>query len=178
MFGFFGLGRRRRARHHEKQREMVRVALNSVLRRRGIATSSIGCELLPLSRPGSSEVMLVQLLIRTWDERLVHEAVDLENELFDVICLYSRSKGPADFLVTWKFAIDRADASKSSESKSATSKPEPKGAEPGVAQPPKLSAVPVTAPVFKFDLPKTDLDLDDDEKHHEFGFPATVIRSP
>ena len=86
MFGFFGLGRRRRARHHETQSEMVRVALNSVLRRRGMATSSIGCELLPLSRPGASEVMLVQLLIRAWEERLIHEAVDLEAELFDVIC--------------------------------------------------------------------------------------------
>jgi hypothetical protein len=178
MFGFLALGRRRKARHHERQREMVRVALNSVLRRRAIATSSIGCELLPLSRPGSSEVMLVQLLIRTWDERLVNEAVDLENELFDVICLYSRSTRTTDFLITWKFAIDKADASKTSESKSRTSTPEPKSAEPGVALPPKLSAVPSTMPVAKFDLPKTDLDLDDDERHHEFGFPATVIRSP
>ena len=178
MFGFFGLGRRRRARHHESQREMVRVALNSVLRRRSIATSSIGCELLPLSRPGAAELMLVQLLIRTWDERLVHEAVDLETELFDVICLYSRSKGTTDFLITWKFAIEKPDMSKTSESKSAAAKPEPRSTEPGGALPPKLSAVPSPAPVFKFDLPKTDLDLDDDQRHHEYGFPATVIRSP
>ncbi|MEI7536079.1 MAG: hypothetical protein WCJ76_02655 [Comamonadaceae bacterium] len=178
MFGFFAMGRRRKARHYEKQREMVRVALNSVLRRRGIATASIGCELLPLSRPGASEVILVQLLIRTWDERLIHEAVDLENELFDVICLYSRSTRNADFLINWKFAIDKADASKASESKSGAAKPEPKGAEPGVALPPKLSAVPSIMPAIKFDLPKTDLDLDDDERHHEYGFPATVIRNP
>ncbi|MBZ4209919.1 MAG: hypothetical protein LAD29_02235 [Rhodoferax sp.] len=178
MFGFFGLGRRRRARQHETQREMVRVALNSVLRRRGMATSSIGCELLSLSRPGASEVMLVQLLIRAWEERLIHEAVDLEAELFDVICLYSRSAATTDFLVSWKFAIDRADASKSSESKSAAAKPEPKSAEPSLAMPPKLAAVPSTVPAFKFDLPKTDLDLDDDQRHHEYGFPATVIRSP
>ena len=178
MFGFFGLGRRRRARHHETQSEMVRVALNSVLRRRGMATSSIGCELLPLSRPGASEVMLVQLLIRAWEERLIHEAVDLENELLDVICLYSHSQRTTDFLVSWKFALDRADTSKMSDLKSGTASPEPKTAEPAVAPPPKLSAVPSTAPVFKFDLPKTDLDLDDDQRHHEYGFPATVIRSP
>ena len=177
MFGFFGFGRRRKARDHESQREMVRVALNSVLRRRGIATSSIGCELLPLSRPSSSDVMLVQLLIRTWDERLIHEAVDLETELFDVICLYSRSTRTPDFLITWKFTVDKADAGKVSESKSETAKPEPKSAEPVVALAPKLSAVPSPAPVFKFDLPKTDLDLDDDQRH-EYGFPATVIRHP
>ena len=170
MFGFFGFGRHRRARHHESQREMVRVALNSVLRRRGFATSSIGCDLLPLSRPGAAGVMLAQLLIRTWDERLITEALDLENELLDVICLYSHSTQTADFLVTWKFAIEKAELSKA---------PDPKaGSETVVALPPKLAAVPSPAPAFKFDLPKTDLDLDDDERHHEYGFPATVIRSP
>lgn len=170
MFGFLAFGRRRRARRHEKQRERVRVALNSVLRRRGFATSSIGCDLLPLTRPGAAEVTLVQLLIRSWDERLITEALDLENELLDVICLYSHSTQTTDFLLTWKFAIEKTELSKAPEPKS--------GSETVVALPPKLSAVPSPAPVFKFDLPKTDLDLDDDERHHEYGFPATVIRNP
>jgi hypothetical protein len=174
MFGFLAFGRRRKNKQHEKQREMVRVALNSVLRRRGMATPSIGCDLLPLSRPGAAEVMLVQLLIRTWDERLITEAVDLENELLDVICLYSHSTRTTDFLVNWKFAIDKAAASKTEATRAQDSK---SGAEPVVALPPKLSAVPSPAPVFKFDLPKTDLDLDDDQRH-EYGFPATVIRHP
>jgi hypothetical protein len=177
MFGFLAFGRRRKSKAHEKQREMVRVALNSVLRRRGIATPSIGCDLLPLSRAGSGDVMLVQLLIRTWDERLITEAADLENELLDVICLYSHSTRTTDFLVAWKFAIDKAEANKAQDSKSVVTRLEPKSAEPVVALPPKLSAVPNPAPAFKFDLPKTDLDLDDDQRH-EYGFPATVIRSP
>ena len=169
MFGFLAFGRRRKNKQHEMQREMVRVALNSVLRRRGMATTSIGCDLLALSRPGAAEVMLVQLLIRTWDERLITEAVDLENELLDVICLYSHNTRTTDFLVAWRFAINKAAASKAQDSIP--------GAEPVVALQPKLSAVPSPAPVFKFDLPKTDLDLDDDQRH-EYGFPATVIRHP
>ncbi|MEI6733117.1 MAG: hypothetical protein WCK94_04060 [Comamonadaceae bacterium] len=178
MFGLFGFGRDRRAKQHEKQSEMVRVALNSVLRRRGIATQSIGCDVLPLSRPGTSSVMLVHLLIRVWDERLIHESVDLENELLDVISLYSRSEGTADYLFAWKFAIEKTDAGKTSELKSRTAKPEPKSSTAEVAPPPKLMAVPSPMPAAKFDLPKTDLDLDDDERHWEYGFPATVIRHP
>ena len=178
MFGFFGFGRDRKAKQHEKQSEMVRVALNSVLRRRGIATQFIGCDVVSLSRTGTSRVMLVHLLIRTWDERLIHEAVDIENELFDVISLYSRSEGTPDYLFGWKFTLDKADAGRTSESKSRTAKSESKSASPDLASPPKLMAVPSPMPAIKFDLPKTDLDLDDDERHIEYGFPATVIRNP
>ena len=178
MFGFFSFGRGRKARRLEKQREMIRVALNSVLRRRGMATQSIGCDLLAMSRPGASELLLVQLLIRHWDERLIHEAVDLEAELLDVICLYSGNARSAEFLINWKFGIDKVDASKASESKPREKPQDPKLATPTAPALPKLAAVPTASPALKFDLPKTDLDLDDDQRHHEYGFPATVIRSP
>ena len=83
MFGFLGFGKKKKEQRDERQREVIRVALNNVLRRRGIAPQSIGCEIEPMSRPGAADLMLVQLIIRKWNEGLMNDAPDLEAELFD-----------------------------------------------------------------------------------------------
>jgi hypothetical protein len=184
MFEFLGFGRARKAKEDEKQSEVIRLALNSVLRRRGIAPQSIGCELTPMSRRGAGDVMLVQLQILGWNEKLLHDASDLENELFDVISLYGRGSRAADFLFVWKFALESGKAaSKLPEPEAKVAPPEAKLAEPGLAPAPTMAlpiaaasvvaAAAVAAPAVKFDLPKSARDQIDDQ--NDYGFPPTVM---
>ena len=190
MFEFLGFGRARKTKEFEKQREVIRLALNSVLRRRGVPPQSIGCEMTPLTRNDGADVTLVQLVILGWHESLLRDASDLENELFDVICLYGRSSKASDFLFTWKFAIDKGVASKQPvETQLKASAPQAKSAVPAtptaapvvaaaavsaaaVAAPLAATATPV-APPAKFDLPKTALDQKTEQD--DYGFPPTML---
>ena len=184
MFEFLGFGRAKRAKEYDKQSEVIRLALNSVLRRRGIAPQSIDYELTPLSRRGSGDVMLVQLKILGWNERLMYDASDLENELFDVICLYGRGSRAADFLFAWKFALESGKASSQlPEPQAKLATPEAKTADPGLTPAPAnaapvaaatvAAAVAVAAPAVKFDLPKSARDKPDDQ--NDYGFPPTMM---
>ena len=185
MFEFLGFGRgARKTKEFEKQREVIRLALNSVLRRRGIPPQSIDCELTPLTRSGGADVTLVQLLILDWHEALVRDASDLENELFDVICLYGRSSKASDFLFVWKFALDKSTAnSKPLEAQVKAAAPEAKIAAPSAAIPAvaaasvavvaATAAATPAAPPAKFDLPKTA--LDQDAEPNDYGFPPTML---
>jgi hypothetical protein len=184
MFEFLGFGRARKTKEFEKQREVIRLALNSVLRRRGIAPQSIDCELTPLSRSGGADVTLVQLLILEWHEALMRDASDLENELFDVICLYGRSSKASDFLFAWKFALNKsASSNKPLEVQAKATVPEAKSVAPSAPIPAVAAAsatavvatAPATpvAPPAKFDLPKTARDQESDQG--DYGFPPTMM---
>lgn len=177
MFKFFGFGQSKKAKNLEKQREMIRVALNTVLRRRNISPRSIGCEVMPMSRQGATDVTLVQLVILSWNEELMRDAADLESELFDVICVFTRNTRKADFLFLWKFALDKNQAdNKIADSKSTHAGPEPRNDLPHLTLTPRLVPVPKAEPPVKFDLPRTALDEDDDE-HRDSRFPPTVVSS-
>ncbi|MFZ4478262.1 MAG: hypothetical protein ACOYNZ_00065 [Rhodoferax sp.] len=164
MFGFLGFGRSRRVKHeepkpkaipqivsakswrNEKQCEMIRLALNNVLCRQGIASQWLACELLPMPRPGAADLMLTQFVIFQWREGLIRYAPRLQDELFDEIHSFDSSVLASDFLFVWKFAL---------ESETAPVKP--------------------AAQAVKFDLPKSALDRDDDEDCVDDGFAATVV---
>ena len=158
MFGFFGIGQRRKARHIEQQCEIVQIALSSVLSRRGMSPQSITCELVHLARPGAASVVLVQLRIRAWNERLMREAGDFEAELLGLICLYSRSQRKTEYIMAWKFAVD-------------IKNPNPKAAATASS---RFAAAPAPGTVDTFELPKSA--QDESESHYDYGFPATVIR--
>jgi len=177
MFGFLGFGRSRKAKESEKQREVIRLALNSVLRRRGISPQSIGCELTPMSRAGAADVTLVQLVIVGWYDGLMYDAPDLESELLDVIALFGRGTQESDFLFVWKFAVEK----NKSNVRLAEPKPQPastelNSADLGLAPEPKPVESAKAAPAAKFDLPKSTRDNPDSQ--NDYGFPPTVMVDP
>lgn len=177
MFNFFSFGQRKKAKALEKQREMIRVALSTVLRRRSISPRTIGCEVIPMSRAGVADVTLVQLSLLSWNEGLMHDASDLENELFEVICLFTRNARKADFLFLWKFALEKgAFDNQAQRSNSKDALPEPNSIPHHLALAPKLVPVPKAERPVKFDLPRTALDEEDDD-HRDSRFPPTVVGS-
>jgi len=199
MFEFLGFGRSRKTRaetlkpqavmesgnakssNHKKQREMVRLALNSVLRRHGMASSWIGCEFAALARADAADVMLVQLVVLKWHEGLLRYTPDLQNELLNDMRLSDTSIVPSDFLFVWRVAPDcgyafgelpgpdywTAALPVASPDQGATAAPAISTAAPAI------STAASAKPTVKFDLPKSDLD-DDDNDH---GFAATQIQS-
>ena len=199
MFEFLGFGRSRKTRaetlkpqavmesgnakssNHKKQREMVRLALNSVLRRHGMASSWIGCEFAALARADAADVMLVQLVVLKWHEGLLRYTPDLQNELLNDMRLSDTSIVPSDFLFVWRVAPDcgyafgelpgpdywTAALPVASPDQGATAAPAISAAAAAIS-----TAAPAK-PTVKFDLPKSDLD-DDDNDH---GFAATQIQS-
>ena len=193
MFGFFGFGRiwrakdqgptaearteasGRRSKNSEMQFEMIRLALNRVLWRHGIASQSVGCELAPMNRAGVPDVMLAQFVVFKWHEALMRYAPYLQNELFNEIRVFDNSVRASDFLFVWRFAIDSAD--------SGGLRPESifwtatQGLQSQALRMPAESALKVGTMAGQkiiFDLPKSALDHDDDYGHDD-GFPATEI---
>jgi len=192
MFEFLGFGRSRKIKpekvepqavmepgnaksgSHKKQRELVRLALNSVLRRHGIAPTWIGCEFAARGRADAADVMLVQLVVLKWHEGLLRYAPDLQNELLNDMRLSDSSVMPSDFLFVWRVAPDCGYALGELPGPDFWTATLPaESPDPG-ATPASASATAATAkPAVKFDLPKSDLD-DDDNDH---GFAATQIQS-
>jgi hypothetical protein len=173
MFEFFGFGRTRKAQKTEKQGDMVRYALTSVLRHRGMAAQSIDCELVPMARRGAPDVILTKLVILRWQEGLMRLAPLLEDELFNEIRRFDGSAVASDFIFVWKFAIDSSQfIDKVDKASAGPAVPDLKSETPALA-PAALVAETITpAPSAKFDLPKSAMDQDDAKDH---GFAATMI---
>jgi hypothetical protein len=150
------------ANSHDKQREMIRLALSGVLRRHGIASHWFGCEVTPL-RASRNGVMLVQLVVLKWHDDLVRHAPDLQSQLFKEIHLFDNSVDAEDILFVWKFAPDCG---------------YPNGVLPGAqhwsvaASTPSSEAPKVAAP---FELPASHLDEADDDDND--GFAPTQMHS-
>ena len=175
MFELFGLGRAKKARRHERQSEMIHLALDNVLHHRGMTPQSIRCELVSLARRGGKDLSATQLVLLGWSEGLMRYAPDLENDLFDAIRLFDRSALPSDFLFVWRFKFkgDRA-SDRLPESGIRTLTPSHRktaSAELPMAPVVKLAAP--AEPAGKFNLPRSA--FDDDSQ--DYGFPATVIDS-
>jgi hypothetical protein len=173
MFEFFGFGRTRKAQKTEKQADMVRYALTSVLRHRGIAAQSIDCELVPMVRRGAPDVLLTKLVILRWPEGLMRLAPLLEDELFNEIRRFDGSAVASDFIFVWKFAIDSSHATDKVEKVSAgVATPEVKNETPALVPTASVTETAAPAPAVKFDLPKSALDRDEP---NDQGFAATMI---
>jgi len=175
MFDFFGLGRARKARRLERQSEMVHLALDNVLRHRGMTPHSIHCELVPMAQPRGNDLTATQLVILGWSEGLMRYAPDLENELFDAIHQFSRSALRSDFLFVWRFKFD-GDRASDRHPDSGIRPATPSQRKPATTVLPVTPGVKLAAtaePAVKFNLPRSA--FDDDSQ--DYGFPATVIDS-
>lgn len=160
------------SKNSDKRREMIRLALNSVLRRHGIASQWIGCEFVSMARPGGADVMLTQLVILRWHDGLMRYAPELQDELFKEIHLFDKSALASNFLFVWKFAPDCGYPNgKLPEPEFWTSRHDLTSVEAGSPVKSGIAVAITAAPVVKFDLPKSKRDDDDRDN----GFAATQI---
>ncbi|PKO61073.1 MAG: hypothetical protein CVU24_10280 [Betaproteobacteria bacterium HGW-Betaproteobacteria-18] len=186
MFEFFRFGRAKeplkskvmvepasdQPKKSDLRREMIRLALKSVLRRYGIPFQWIGCEVVPMARSGDSQLMLIQLVLRKWHEGLMSYAPELQNQLLNEIQFFDSNAEAANFLFVWKFAPDCGYPN--------GQLPEPGFWGPAIDSTPGEQGLPVKSsidaaikavPTAKFDLPKSKLDDED----RVDGFAATQI---
>lgn len=85
------------------RRQLVHVLLRDVLRRHGIPSALIECQMLVVSSRSRGPGMYVRLVLRHWDERLIRYAFAFQNALkADILRFEPRA---ADWLhgVSWQF---------------------------------------------------------------------------
>lgn len=63
------------------RRQLVQVVLSDVLRRSGIPADWIECQMMPVTSRTRGSGMYVRLVIKHWDDRLMHYAFAFQNEL-------------------------------------------------------------------------------------------------
>ena len=144
---------------------MIRLALSGVLRRHGIPSQWLGCEVSPVALLGVPEGVMIQLVIHKWHDGLVQYAPALQSELMKEIHLFDKNFFEPESLLVWKFAPD-------------CGYPNVKLPEPGywtlsADNQNRLPPADVKAPAVKFDLPKSELDEENDD---DSGFAPTQIR--
>ena len=158
------------ARNIDKPREMTRMALSSVLRRNGIPSNWIGCELAAMPQPKAAELILVQLVVAHWHDGLMRYAPELQTELLKEVRLFDNGALASNLAFAWKFAPDCGypDAKL----------PEPgfwalpadsKAVEPSVPVQPEVATAAKATPARRFDLPRSAMDDDAGDN----GFAAT-----
>lgn len=164
------------------QREMVRLALHSVLRNKGIPGNWLTCEIIPVQIPGQGEAVLVQLVVLKWHEALMRYAPALQVGMIDGLKHFDANASATKYHFSWTFAPDCGYPH--------SQFPEPSFWSTSVAPAPIGSSLPIGGAVSaaavvaaastpskpKFDLPPTAADLrnsnDEDDDH---GFAATQI---
>ena len=67
------------------RRQLVQVVLRDLLRRHGIPAEWMDCQMLLVSSQSRGAGMFVRLIVKHWDDRLMHYAVAFQNELRDHI---------------------------------------------------------------------------------------------
>jgi hypothetical protein len=88
------------------RRQLVHVLLRDVLRRHGVPSALIECQMLVVASRSRGPGMYVRLVLRQWDERLVHYAYAFQNALIADILRFEPTA--ADWLhgVSWQFEFD------------------------------------------------------------------------
>jgi hypothetical protein len=183
MFEFLGLGRGKVAKVSEpklspvavpsneqsrspsKQREMIRLALSGVLRRHGIPSQWLGCEVNAVALHGVPDGVLIQLVIHQWHDGLMQFGPALQSELIKEIQLFDKSFSEPESLLVWKFAPGCGNPN--------SKLPDPEFWALRAEKEDTLPPADPVAPAVKFDLPKSDLDDDADSDN---GFAPTQIR--
>jgi hypothetical protein len=88
------------------RRQLVHVLLRDVLRRNGIPSALVECQMLVVASRSRGPGMYVRLVLRQWDERLVRYAFAFQNALMADILRFEPTA--ADWLhgVSWQFEFD------------------------------------------------------------------------
>lgn len=164
------------------QREMVRLALHSMLRHKGIPGNWLSCETTPMHIAGQGDAVLVQLKVLKWHDALMHYAPALQQALIEGLTHFDANATASKYHFSWVFAPDCGNPHAQFPEASFW---HPSTAGPTIAHPiatAQTTATPIgststaAATKPKFDLPATTADLrnaqDEDDDH---GFAATQI---
>ena len=158
------------------QREMVRMALHTLLKRHGIPAPWLGLELMARPTADEHEGILVQLTILHWHAGFGLYAPALQQELLDSLKRFDPSASHTKYQMHWKYAADCACPHRSLPEPSYWTAAEARSAPPAAAlpYPPQaalqMQPMPTHRPK-KFDLPSQPDDDDDSDN----GFAATQM---
>ena len=86
--------------------EVVRMALDGVLKLHGIPVSWIAVEVVPVRIPGKGEALLLQLEVKHWHDALVLHAPALEQALLVGLHGFDPTDDETRYLLSWQFAPD------------------------------------------------------------------------
>lgn len=168
--------------HSDVQRELVRVVLKDTLRRHGIPSSWIGCEVTLQSRPAprgagnapgpdprqapvAHERLFVHLIVMKWNDALVHFAPALQQQLMQALDRFEPAVDHSNYIVSWRFSPQSGCPYTrmpdpmywSQEAIAPLPQPVPAVSRPALAPDAGAAAAP-TLPKPKFDLPPSSLD--------------------
>ncbi len=165
------------------QREMVRLALHSVLRHKGIPGNWLTCEVTPIQISQQGDAVLVQLVVLKWHDALMQYAPALQLGMVEGLRQFDPAASAAKYHFSWSFAPDCGFTH--------TQFPDPGFWSTGIATNPAAPVLAQKSPVWtpgestaatppaskpKFDLPPTAADLrQDDDSDDDQGFAATQI---
>ncbi|WP_177219041.1 hypothetical protein [Polaromonas sp. OV174] len=90
------------------RRQLVQVLLRDVMRRHGIPSAWIDCQLLVVSSRSRGEGMYVRLIIKHWDPRLLNYAHAFQNTLMMDISRFEPQSVHWLFGVSWQLELGNA----------------------------------------------------------------------
>lgn len=86
--------------------ELIRVVLQATLKKTGIPASWIGCDVVPLTRDGNSEVYHTTLVIKKWNEDLLCHVWAFEQELRGQLTRFDPLVKQSEFAFSWKISSE------------------------------------------------------------------------
>jgi hypothetical protein len=85
------------------RRQLVHVLLRDVLRRHGVPSALVECQMLVVASRSRGAGMYVRLVLRQWDERLVRYAYAFQNALMADIVRFEPSAAEWLHGISWQF---------------------------------------------------------------------------
>lgn len=87
------------------RRQLVQMLLRDCLRRHGIASDWVECQMLVVNSRSRGPGMYVRLVLRHWDARLMTYAFALQNELLAAITQFEPQSGTWLHGISWEFKV-------------------------------------------------------------------------
>ncbi|MDI1340616.1 hypothetical protein [Polaromonas sp.] len=87
------------------RRQLVQMLLRDCLRRHGIATDWVECQMLVVNSRNRGPGMYVRLVLRRWDARLMTYAFAFQNELLAAITQFEPQSSTWLHGISWEFKV-------------------------------------------------------------------------
>jgi len=126
------------------RRQLVQMLLRDCLRRHGIATDWVECQMLVVNSRSRGPGMYVRLVLRHWDTHLMTYAFAFQNELLAAITQFEPQSATWLHGISWEFKVG-------------DSCPYPDMPDPAIWGPPALAAAATAAPAVH---PAADIEDD------------------
>jgi hypothetical protein len=94
------------AQNPDVQRELVRVVLKNVLRKHGVASEWMTCEVFQAARPSGRLEPRVELILRVWNQPLLLHTNALARHMAQELARFDPINFRADRAVSWRLASD------------------------------------------------------------------------